>query len=223
MIRNLKLVLAAVALVIVVNCEGGGTDGVTTRRIMLANISADDAHMAIEPYLGDAKVMIRQTKSPSALTITAPPAKLEQLVQLLQQLDQPPPKVQLRFQIVEADGFTTSDSAIADVEVALRELFRFRGYRLATEAMVSGQAGNTLQQTVLLRDQIPVTLTVEVPSVRRTSDAAAVEMRIVMTVGNTNALSTAVTVPSGQTVVLGSARPLPNIGTLILVVRPQIE
>ena len=222
MIRNMKLVLAAVALVTVVNC-GGSDGGQETRRIVLAHISADDAHMAIEPYFGDARVSVRQTNAPAALTITSSPEKLEQLEQLLKQLDQPPPKVQLRFQIVEADGFTTSDSAIADVEAALRELFRFRGYRLAAEAMVSGQAGHQLQQTVLLRDRIPVTLTVDVPSVIRNGDASAVEMRIAMSVNNTNALTTAVTVPNGQTVVLGSARPLPDIGTLILVVRPQIE
>ena len=222
MIRNMKLALAVVAAVASMNC-GSGDAGQETRRIVLAHISADDAHMAIEPYFGEARVMVRQTDAPSALTITASPAKLEQLEQLLKQLDQPPPRVQLRFQIVEADGFTTSDSAIADVEAALRELFRFRGYRLAAEAMVNGQSGNQLQQTVLLRDQIPVTLTVDVPSVQRTSDASAVEMKITMSVGNTTALTTAVTVPNGQTVVLGSARPLPNIGTLILVVRPQIE
>src|SRR5688572_279900 len=222
MIGNMKLVLAAVALGIIVNCAGSD-DGMETRRIMLTHISAGDAHMAIEPYFGDAKVMVRQTDAPSALTISGSREKVEQIAQLLKQLDQPPPKVQLRFQIVEADGFTTRDSAIADVEAALRELFRFRGYRLATEAMISGQAGNVLEQTVLLRDQIPVTLTVEVPSIRRTGDAAAVEMRIMMSVGNTKALTTAVTVPNGQTVVLGSARPLPNIGTLILVVRPLIE
>jgi type II secretory pathway component GspD/PulD (secretin) len=222
MIRNMKLALAATALVAVVNC-GNNAEGPETRRIMLAHISAEDAHMAIEPYFLDTKVLVRRSDEPAALTITGSPANVENIAQLLKQLDQPPPKVQLRFQIVEADGFTTRDSAIADVETALRELFRFRGYRLATEAMVSGQAGTTLQQTVLLRDEIPVTLTVEVPRVSRNKDAAAVELRIVMAVGSTNALSTAVTVPNGQTVVLGSARPLPNIGTLILVVRPQIE
>jgi hypothetical protein len=222
MSRKMKLVLAALILALVAACDRGRGDEVT-RRIPLAHLSADEAQLAIEPYTAEIAVAYRRTENPAAITITASPAHVEEITQLIKQLDQPPPKVQLRFQIVEADGFTTSDSAIADVEAALRELFRFRGYRLAAEAMVSGQAKNQLQQTVLLRDQIPVTLTVDVPSVRRNADAAAVEMRITMTVGDVTALTTAVTVPHGQTVVLGSARPLPNIGTLILVVRPFIQ
>jgi hypothetical protein len=36
-------------------------------------------------------------------------------------------------------------------------------------------------------------------------------------------LESNVAVPHGQTVVLGTARPFPNMGALILVVRPEIQ
>src|SRR5687767_6596402 len=95
-----------------------------TRTITLAHLKPEQAQLLIEPYLGEAR--IRATEKPVAVTITASGAKLDQIEELLRRYDVPSPAVRLRFQIIEADGFTTNDSAIAEVETALRELFRFR-------------------------------------------------------------------------------------------------
>ncbi|HUF49783.1 MAG TPA: hypothetical protein VMN60_03060 [Longimicrobiales bacterium] len=223
MTRAIRMTAAALAAVAAMGCGGPGGGGRDTRTIELAHMSPDQAQLLIEPYIEGGAANIRRTERPPALTITASPARLDQIEELLRRMDQPAANVRLRFQLIEADGFTTTDSAIADVEGALRELFRFRGYRLVGEAIISGEARSTLQQTLLLRDEIPVVLTVDIPAVRRGMGGKAVEMRLEMHVHGQQALGTAVTVPDGQTVVVGSARPVPNVGTLILVVRPHIE
>ncbi|HSJ15597.1 MAG TPA: hypothetical protein VK939_14335 [Longimicrobiales bacterium] len=215
--------MAVVVALAMQSCGGTGEGGRTTRTFELAHVEPDQAQLLIEPYLEGGSVNIRRTERPAALTITASAGRLDQIEELLRRLDQPAAKVRLRFQIIEADGFTTSDPAMADVEGALRELFRFRGYRLVGEAIINGEANSTMKQRMLVRDEVPVELTIEVPAVRRGSGGKAVEMRLSMDVQGRSALSTAVTIPDGQTVVLGSARPVPNVGTLILVVRPEIE
>lgn len=138
-----------------------------------------------------------------------------------------PESVLLRFQIIHADGFTETDPAIADVSEALRELFRFRGYRLAAESVVRVTAGAEFRQTTA--DADGVEYMIEGNAGMRgdnRSDSVRLSVQLWRTVpgpagSSAQMIQTMLTVPVGQTVVVGSARTSPDVPTVILVVRPE--
>ena len=209
------LVCAALA-----GCAAGGGD--ETRTLELVHLKPEQAQLLLEPYLGD-DARIRSTERPPAVTITASGPKLDQLQELLRRYDVSP-AVRLRFQIIEADGFTTNDSAISEVDTALRQLFRFRGYRLIAEALAAGSSRTSTRHQLVGADDLVLQLNVDIGDVRVTSTGRAAELRVVLARPPGDViLESNVTVPHGQTVVLGTARPFPNMGALILVVRPEIQ
>jgi hypothetical protein len=137
--------------------------------------------------------------------------------------DKPTPQVvALKFQIIEADGFTQHDPAIAPVESVLHGLFRFQGYRLAAEAYLSARANSESQQTVAGVDDAQYMIDVKVGDVVRREGKASAELEATLWT-NVPVLKTAVNVPNGQTVVLGTARPSAKRAALILVVTPEIK
>ena len=143
--------------------------------------------------------------------------------EILTRYDVPAPQVTLKFQVIEADGFTQSDSSIAAVEAVLRNLFRFKGYRLAAEAYVAAKANRGAQQTVVGADGVQYSIDVSVGDVVRRGGKASVELETKLFAGGNQALGTSVNVPDSQTVVLGTARPDAKRAALILVVTPEIK
>lgn len=132
----------------------------------------------------------------------------------------------LRFQIIEADGFTETDPAIADVREALADLFRFRGYRLAAEAVIRVNGGEFRQDLAMPDGGVYHINADHVALIRGDGpEAGNVQIReLGLWVGNSQqVLRTSLTVPVGQTVVVGSARPTNDGPTLILVVRTQLR
>lgn len=202
-------------------CDGGGTD---TRTFALEHMSPQSAQSLVLPYVPAGSASVRVSISPPALTVAASADRLDQIEEMLQRLDVAAPDVRLRFQLIEADGFTDVDPAIADVEAVLRDLFRFGGYRLAAEALVATTPGSKSLQRLLGVGSMPLTLEVYVD---RISGAAAggfsVDVSVLLRGPDGEILSTRVIVPAGQTVVLGTARPFEDRGALILVVRPEIQ
>lgn len=187
----------------------------------------------LEPEAALATVRQPENGVPSELRVMiSPPSRiihlegepdaLDRAVALLRRIDRPR-VVRFRFQLVEADGFNRQDSAIADVEAALRDLFRFRGYRLAAEAVAQGEAPGRIRQQIYTADGEPMIITAEVIRVVADEDVAAVSMNVDLATRAGSILSTSLTVPSGQTAVVGSARASSERGTLILVVRPEIQ
>ena len=147
---------------------------------------------------------------------------------VIEQHDRSQPTVTLRFQIIEADGFTATDPAIADVEATLRKLFRFDGYRLLAEGVMSNvMSGSDVSQKVRAGDrefviQTDVRATSRVPEGVSTADLRVVLMENPPNGSTDFLLQTGVRVPDGQTVVIGNAVPSSSDRTVILVVRPDI-
>lgn len=83
-----------------------------------------------------------------AVTVRETPDNLDKIARVLAQFDRPTLSVRLHFQIIQADGAARSDPAIAEVEAALRKLFRFRGYRLVGEAVVGGTEHSEASQEI---------------------------------------------------------------------------
>jgi hypothetical protein len=150
--------------------------------------------------------------------------------EILSREDKPKPQVALRFQIIEADGFTGRDTTIARVESVLRSLFRFQGYRLVNEAFVRSKEKSESSQVLMSTDGVPYRLSVTIGEVLRRQEKASAEVSVSLRDGRLPSsgqqgllLATTVNLPDGQTAVLGTARPDPARGALILVVTPEIR
>lgn len=215
------LAIATFTIVTLAACDSRGTEA---RTFQLEHMSPRSAESLVQPYVPAGSTGIRISDHPPAITVAASSDRLEQIGEMLNRLDVPAPDVRLRFQLIEADGFADTDPAIADVEAALRELFRFRGYRLAAESMVTASQHTQSTQRLLGFGDTPLSLEVIVNSLTRTAEAGSVHLGVTLRAdGHGGILSTGVVVAGGQTVVLGTARPFEDRGALILVVRPEIQ
>lgn len=148
---------------------------------------------------------------------------LNKVAEVLQKEDTPKPQAALRFQVIEANGFATTDSAIAPVEKKLRELFRFDGYRLSAETFLMAKENGYAEQTFIGEDGTPYILRVTVGEVLRREGKASAQLEVQLYANAASVLATSVNVPDGQTLVLGTARPDARRGALILVVNPEIR
>jgi hypothetical protein len=220
MMRRLTMAGVLLASTAFAACDDRNNE---TRTFRLDHMSPHSAGELVAPYVPAGSTLVRVSQTPAAITISASRERLEQIEEMLERLDVAAPSVQLRFQLIEADGFTTTDPAIADVEAALRELFRFQGYRLVADALVTTAPFNSAEQRLLGFDDTPLTLQVSVGQVNRSESAASVQLNVRLVGQNGQILGTGVVVPGGQTVVLGTARPDQSRGALILVVRPIIQ
>lgn len=149
----------------------------------------------------------------------------EEAAVLLATVDVPIPQAALKFQIIEANGFTQSDTSIARVESVLRGLFRFNGYRLVAEAFIQTKEESSGSQMIVGENGEHYGLNVEVHKISRRAGKASAEVTTSLWVGipNLTALSNTVNMPDGQTIVLGSTRTDQKRGALILVVTPQFK
>jgi hypothetical protein len=209
------------ALVVIAACGGPRLD---TRTFQLKNLYGAEAARLLGPY-----VFTDRKDAPGAMsyvegsiTVRETPDNLDKIARVLAQLDRPEPSVQLHFQIIEADGAPARDPAIADIESALRKLFRFKGYRLIAEATAGGIEGSRVRQQISGAGG-PYVIDAHILEVHGSGDSASVRLQTELYAPKLGpVLTTTVTLASGQAGVLGNAQMNVNQGTLILVVRPEI-
>jgi hypothetical protein len=191
--------------------------GPQTRSISLQYISGSEAasvlrgHVRVEGW-SERTVFVRGSN-----------ANYEEALNIIQKEDRPAPQVALKFQIIEADGFTQTDPAIAPVESALRGLFRFKGYRLTAEAFLQARENTEASQTIAGADDAQYSIVAVIGDVVRREGKASTEMNVRLLSGGNEVLATSVNVPDGQTVILGTARPNAKRAALILVVTPEMK
>ncbi|NJD10127.1 MAG: hypothetical protein FIB01_06680 [Gemmatimonadetes bacterium] len=210
--------LVVAALLLGAACAGGAPE--VERRVPLTYLAPEEAVELVAARMPN-DVAVSIAKNSSVLTIAGPAAQVDSVAVLVRSLDKAP-NVELRFQIIEADGFANRDSAIADVDAALRDVFRFRGYRLLGESMVQGQAPGRVAQQIYGAEGTPFQIQAQLRRVVQADSARAVSLDIELSGGGA-LLATSLTVPSGKTVVVGTTRARRDGNTLILVVRPRIE
>lgn len=199
-----------------------------TRTFELTHLDGNQAEGIIAPYVyhdrPGAAGMVSVVGN--VITVRETADNLDRIARVLTQFDRPQPGVRLTFKLIEADGAATSDPRIADVETALRGLFRFRGYRLITDAVVNGIPGAEASQTLSGPDTRYL-LETRVHRVLGTGDSARVELRVRLYAmasgrpGNAR-FETDVRLPMGETAVLGNVQGDPRRPTLILAVQPQL-
>lgn len=170
-----------------------------TRTFELSYIEPDDAIGFLEPYVyGDREgapgVM---TQAPNAVTVRELPENLARIEAVLAEFDRPPATVSLHFMLIEADGFTESDPAIAEVEEELRKLFNFQGYRLAARSTLQTVEGGFVEQVV---GDAGYQIHGEVTDVNPETGELSMYIEL------QGLFTTRVRIPLGQTVVLGSGQ-----------------
>jgi hypothetical protein len=160
----------------------------------------------------------------NTVTVRETPDNLEQIARVLAEFDVPSPWVRLHFQLIEADGSGPADPRIADIETELRKLFRYEGYRLAAEAVVSGTARSVIEQSIGgdVRQGTGYVLDVDIGEVRLIGESGYVALNVHLRSPYGGGLGTRVNARTGQTLVIGNARLREGSGTMILAVRPEL-
>lgn len=193
-----------------------------TRTIVLEHLSGLEAIELVSPYVyGE-----RQSRdggpgtisaTTNALTVRETPENLDRIERTLVAMDEPRPDVRLRFQLVEADGWTERDARIARVEEELRRIFQFGGYRLAAETVVTAAEGSEVSQTLAVGDQ-RFELSARVR--RRGRETVRLDDVSLRSFEGEH-LRTTVNVRPGQTIVLGSSPRSDDRPTLLLAVTAE--
>jgi hypothetical protein len=196
-----------------------------TRTFELQYLDVGLAAAMIDPYVyGDRPAGSRGMISIADNTVTVRETtdNLDKIARVLEQYDRPSPMVHLHFKVIEANGAAQTDSAIADVESALRRLFNFRGYRLLAQAMLGGLEGSEVRQQAGQGNR-QFGIRALIHDVRGQGDSATVKMEVALWPSDGNALlETTVSVGTGRTVVLGSSQSQPQGTTLILAVQAEL-
>jgi hypothetical protein len=182
-----------------------------------------EASQLIEPYVWNDRPGAPGTASSisNMLTVRETSDNLEKIRRVLATYDRPKPTVRLHFQLIEANGSTTTDPSIAEVEAELRKLFRYEGYELMGEAFVGGAQGSHIEQVVGAQEQAFV-VTASIENIRVTGDSGTVQIRAGVRSPNWGAFETTVNARFNQTLVVGNAQIMRGGGTLILTVRPEV-
>jgi hypothetical protein len=214
--------LPPVALALaMMGCEPPQLD---TRTFPLGHINGHEAAEVITPYVYEQRDARyggpgRLSYSNDAITVRETAENVERIAQVLAEIDVPRPDIELRFRLIEADGFTDRDPRIAAVEDELRRYFQFGGYRLVGETLVTAADGADIAQGFLGAElpypRVAATAHRVGPSTVRLGDVT------LWTTPGRQAFTTTVNVRPGQTIVLGSAPQEGDQPTLLLTVTAE--
>lgn len=213
-------------------------DGLVVKTFPLRSMSAADAAKLVAPYVQSARGGVFDVGTTRAITVRETPGVLKTVDSLLAVYDRAAVVVRLTFQLIATTDEETRDPAIAPVEAALRGIFKFNGYRLLAQSTSMVREMGDFQSTVNADDRRyylsgtlsrvslgpdgSVRLDVGLTDVTaRGDDIAQVQARNMM--GGGRILSTDLTAPLGQTIVLGSGAPEDGKRVLILVVRADVQ
>lgn len=218
--RSFLLFCVAVTMVLSQGCDGAPE--LDVRTFQLQHRSGYEAAELINPYVyrdrEDAPGAISALSN--AITVRETPDNLEKIQRVLEDFDEEIPPVRLRFQLIEADSFQGDDPAIAPVVEELRSLFRFEGYQLLGEAVVTLASGDMGEQDFTQRFLGPEE-TFTVSATARMGQPGTISLRPIglWDQWNQELLETSITVGLGQTVVIGGAKATRDGRSFILTVQ----
>lgn len=205
------------------------------KTVELHHLSSSEAVKLLEPYSRSAGGGVYDV-SPSirAVTIRETPTIFAEMMAVLERYDRDPANVSLNFQLIAAENNGTRDPAVAGLDSLLRGVLKFSGYRLMGTSVVSASEREQVSQNIPT-DRGSYGLSVDVSDLRVSANDASVHLNVSLwrsvaaaqsgrAPSNPRILMTGVTVPIGQTVVLGTTASGDNLSqhALILTVRPQL-
>jgi hypothetical protein len=206
-----RFVLFALLLVTLAACDK--KRGMETKTFELGRLSNDEALALLTPYIREGGYVSGKEK---LISVTEKPDRLRLIGDLLKQYDGGGEAfdIALDVQVIEANGFESADPAIADIESTLRQMFKYRGYKLI---------GSTRIQTREDERFLQANPAFKVQGHMQRLRASGNEQRIPITIGlqtDNGEMESTVTATLGKPVVLGQSTV--QGGAVILVIRPSI-
>lgn len=209
------------------------------RTFKLRNMKPDDAAKLLGPYVTAPGGGVFEAGSVGAITVRETFTTLTLIDSLLKIHDKPRVVMSMKFKLISALDSSMRDPSIDDIDAELRKLFKFRGYELIGEGTMLSEEMTDFMTTVSTKpkplrgagDAMMVNETFRIrgwmDGVTGTGSDRSIRVQVtVQNAGNDNELMrTGLTLPIGQTVILGSAKPTGvagSRGALILVVQPEI-
>ena len=201
-----------------------------TRSFELRHLDEDVARQLIEPYVYSGRESNPGTMSAvqGVLTVRETRDNLNRIAQALEEFDRPRQSLALSFQVIFGDGASSTDPAIAEVVSELRKLFRFEGYQLRAEGVVTGLERTRVHQKMFDQGESnqqmvfgSYDVTTFIGSVSGPADSSVVDLSLELHGENQGLLETSVVLGIGNTVVMGTLQ-LPGDRALILTVRAEL-
>jgi hypothetical protein len=207
-----------------------------TRTISLRHLSATDAARLVSPYVRAPQGGVFDAGAVQAITVVETAPTVARIDSIIRANDRSPAVLVFRFQVIAAGDTLGRDPAIDSLEATLRSLFRFRSYRLIGQGTTTAGENESFSLTLAAGEErfglVGDVVRVE-GGEQSGGDTGSVRVRVRLAhaSGGTyqgkpreseTLLSTGLTVPIGQTVVLGSAAPGGRTQALILTIRPEV-
>jgi hypothetical protein len=207
------------------------------KTVTLHHLTSGEAMKLLSPYSVSPGGGVFEVPNVRAVTIREVPRIYSDMINVLEKYDREPASVVLNFQLVAAEATNTRDPAVAGIDSLLRNVLKFSGYRLLGTAVATTGENHEVTQTIA-GDNETLSLSVGLRDVRVEGNDASVMLYVSLvrpavpaqsngtaSVGgrsSVNLLTTGVTVPIGQTVLLGTSASENGQRALILTVRPQL-
>lgn len=232
------LLIALLALALPAASRGQDPRDLSVKTFQLKNLRPDDAAKLVGPYVNSPGGGVFEAGSIGAITVRETPTILQLVDSLLRVHDRARATVSMRFQLIAALDTARRDPAIASVDAELRKLFKFAGYELIGEGTALTEEMTEFTTTLSTKprgvgdQRFSEAFRIRgwVEGVQGAGASRTVRMTVAlqdaMTGKESDLLRTGLTMPTGQIVILGSARPTMTLGTrvaLILVVQPEIK
>lgn len=232
------VILALAAMLLAANAATAQmpTDTIVTVTVPLKHLSAKDAVQLLQPFVTSPVYAnspgggVFPVPGGTAITIREKVSNYGRMLQVLREYDRSAAMVAFTFQLIIADNSGKRDSDIASLDTVLRSVLKYTGYRLVGVGVLRSGESSYASETITADDQ-KFLLVMSVADIRTSGTEASVKLSISLRrdkamISNDRAmydelLNTGVTVPIGQTVVLGSAS-LDAKRAIILTVRPQL-
>lgn len=208
------------------------------RTFKLRNMKPDDAAKLLSPYVMSPGGGVFEAGSVGAITVRETFTTLTLIDSLLKVHDKARTVITMKFKLIAALDSSMRDPAIDDVDAELRKLFKFRGYELIGEGTMLSEEMTDFMTTVSTKPtpirpghyaMVSETFRIRgwMDGITGTGSDRSIRVQVtVQDAGNDNELMrTGLTLPIGQTIILGSAKPTGvagSRGALILVVTPEI-
>ena len=208
---NWKTIAAAAALLALAACDS--KRGMQVRSYELHRMSYKQAETLLTPYIREGGFISGQDR---LLSVREKPDRLDSIAAILKRYDGAPQAVTLYFQVIEAGDFDGTDPAAAPVVAPLRDVLRYRGYRLLRSVVVPAMEGGDFQDA-----DAGLRIAGTVERVTPSGPDAAVTLKVQVEADSASVM-TGVSGAPGQTLVIGSARKQGGTGALIVAVRPVL-
>jgi hypothetical protein len=216
------------------------SDTLIVRGFPLQYLTNADAAKLVSPYVLSSLAragVFEAGGAVHAITVRAPAGELARVDSILRANDRQPATVTLRLQVIAASDSAVRDASIGELEAELHNLFRFNGYRLLSQGSVTVNDGSSFEATMRGPNGDQLTVFGLVSGVRRGGNRA-VQLQVSLShkarraemvaglvqsgVEREELLQTGLSIPIGQTVVVGSATSGGPTPAIILTVRPEL-